>query len=92
MFLAVLIFSSSISQSSCLKADSSFIWKTTTHNCFVVLFTSESSEFYRVLKRNSLELIAMKHKLNYTVEVGSKLTTLFFSFSESESESWFDGF
>ena len=35
-------------------------------------------------------------KLNYTVEVGSKLTTLFiylmFSFSESESESWFDGF
>ena len=39
------------------------------------------------------ELIAMKHKLNYTVEVGSKLTTLFiFSFSESESESWFDGF
>ena len=46
-----------------------------------------------VLKRNSSELIAMKHKLNYTVEVGSKLTTLFiFSFSESESESWFDGF
>ena len=39
----------------------------------------------------------MKHKLNYTIEVGSKLTTLFiylffFSFSESESESWFDGF
>ena len=61
-----------------------------THNRFVVLFTSE---FYRVLKRNSSELIAMKHKLNYTVEVGSKLTTLFnFSFSESESESWFDGF
>ena len=57
-----------------LKADSSFIWKTTTHNRFVVLFTSE---FYRVLKRNSSELIAMKHKLNYTVEAGSKLTTLF---------------
>ena len=37
----VLIFSSSISQSSCLKADSSFIWKTTTHNRFVALFTSE---------------------------------------------------
>ena len=39
----------------------------------------------------------MKHlKHNYTVEVGSKLITLFiylnFSFSESESESWFDGF
>ena len=39
----------------------------------------------------------MKHlKLNYTVEVDSKLTTLFiylfFSFSESDSESWFDGF
>ena len=39
----------------------------------------------------------MKHlKLNYTVEVGSNLTTLFiyliFSLSESESESWFDGF
>ena len=39
----------------------------------------------------------MKHlKLNYTVEVGNKLTTLFiylnFSFSESDSESWFDGF
>ena len=37
-----------------------------------------------------------KRKLNYTFEVGSKLTTLFifliFSFSESESESWFDGF
>ena len=34
----------------------------------------------------------MKHKLNYTVEVSSKLTTLFFfSFSESESEDWFDG-
>ena len=36
------------------------------------------------------------HKLNYTVEVGSKLTNLFiylnFSFSESESESWFNGF
>ena len=60
-----------------LKADSSFIWKTTTHNRFVVLFTSE---FYRVLKRNSSELIAMKHKLNYTVEVGSKLTTLFIFF------------
>ena len=65
--------SSSISQSSCLKADSSFIWKTTTHNRFVLLFTSE---FHRVLKRNSSELIAMKHKLNYTVEVDSKLTTL----------------
>ena len=60
-----------------LKADSSFIWKTTTHNRFVVLFTSE---FYRVLKRNSSELIAMKHKLNYTVEVGSKLTTLLIFF------------
>ena len=39
----------------------------------------------------------MKHlKVNYTVEVGSKLTTLFIylnlSFSESESKSWFDGF
>ena len=68
--------SSSISQSSCLKADSSFIWKTTTHNRFVLLFTSE---FHRVLKRNSSELIAMKHKLNYTFEVGSKLTTLFIS-------------
>ena len=45
-----------------------------THNRFVVLFTSE---FYRVLKGNSSELIAMKHKFNYTVEVGSKLTTLF---------------
>ena len=54
-----------------------FIWKTTTHNRFVVLFTSE---FYRVLKRNSSELIAMKHKLNYTVEAGSKLTTLFIFF------------
>ena len=75
--IVVLIFSSLISQSSCLKADSSFIWKTTTHNRFVVLFTSE---FYRVLKRNSSELIAMKHKLNYTVEVGSKLTTLFIFF------------
>ena len=75
--ILVLIFSSSSSQSSCLKADSSFIWKTTTHNRFVVLFTSE---FYRVLKRNSSELIAMKHKLNYTVEVGSKLTTLFIFF------------
>ena len=85
----VQIFSASVSQSSCLKADSSFIWKTTAHNRFLVLFTSE---FYRVLKRNSSELIAMKHKLNYTVEVSSKLTTLFiFSFSESESESWFDG-
>ena len=68
--MAVLIFSSSISQSSCLKADSSFIWKTTTHNRFVVIFTSE---FYRVWKRNSSELIAVKHKLNYTVEDGSKL-------------------
>ena len=77
VLIVVLIFSSSISQSSCLKADSSFIWKTTTHNRFVVLFTSE---FYRVLKRNSSELIAMKHKLNYTVEVGSKLTTLFIFF------------
>ena len=48
-----------------------------THNRFVVLFTSE---FYRVLKRNSSELIAMKHKLNYNVEVGSKLTTLFIFF------------
>ena len=28
------------------------------------------------LKRNSSELIAMKHKLNYTVAVGRKLTTL----------------
>ena len=74
MCIVVLIFSSSVSQSSCLKADSSFIWKTTTHNRFVVLFTSE---FYRVLKRNSSELIAMKHKFNYNVEVGSKLTTLF---------------
>ena len=52
----------------------SFVWKTTTHNRFVVLFTSE---FYRVLKRNSSELIAVKHKLISTVEVGSKLTTLF---------------
>ena len=42
--IVVLIFSSSISQSSRLKADSSFIWKTTTHNRFVVLFTGE---FYR---------------------------------------------
>ena len=74
MFIVVLIFSFSVSQSSGLRADSSFIWKTTTHNRFVVLF---NSEFYRVLKRNSSELIAMKHKLNYTVEVGSKLTTLF---------------
>ena len=64
--IVVLIFSSKISQSSCLKADSSFIWKMTTHNRFVVLFTSE---FYRVLKWNSSELIAMKHP-------GSKLTTL----------------
>ena len=75
--IVVLIFSSSVSQSSCLKADSSFIWKTTAHNRFVVLFTSE---FYRVLKRNSSELIAMKHKLNYTVEDGSKLTTLLIFF------------
>ena len=67
-------FSSSVSQSSCLKAGLSFVWKTTTRNRFVVLFTSE---FYPVLKRNSSELIAVKHKLNYTVEVGSKLTTLF---------------
>ena len=30
----------------------------------------------------------MKHKLNYTAEVGSKLITLFIlSFSESESEA-----
>ena len=71
--MVVLIFCSSVSQSSCLKADASFIWQTTTHNRFVVLFTSE---FYRVLKRNSSELIAMKHKFNYTVEAGSKLTTL----------------
>ena len=75
--IVVLIFSSSVSQSSCLKADSRIIWKTTTHNRFVLLFTSK---FYRVLKRNSSELIAMKHKLNYTVEVGSKLTTLFIFF------------
>ena len=61
-----------------------------THNRFVVLFTSE---FYRVLKRNSSELIAMKHKLNYTVEVGSKLTTLFNFFilriRERELVRWF---
>ena len=75
--IVVLIFSSSVSQSSCLKADSSYIWKTTTHNRFVVLFTSE---FYPVLKRNSSELIAVKHKLNYTAEVGSKLTTLYIFF------------
>ena len=49
----------------------------TTHNRFVVLFTSE---LYRVLKRNSSELIAMKRKLNYTVEVGRKLTTLLIFF------------
>ena len=60
--MVVLIFCSSVSQSSCLKADASFIWQTTTHNRFVVLFTSE---FYRVLKRNSSKLIAMKCKLNY---------------------------
>ena len=36
--ILVLIFSSSSSQSSCLKADSSFIWKTTTHNRFVVFY------------------------------------------------------
>ena len=79
MCIVVLIFSSSVSQSTCVKADSNFIWKTTTHNRFVVLFTSG---FYRVLKRNSSGLIAMKHKLNYTVEpVGSKLTTLFIYFS-----------
>ena len=66
--IVVLIFSASVSQSSCLiiKADSRFVWKTTTHNRFVLLFTSE---FYRVLKRNSSELIAMKRELNYTVEV-----------------------
>ena len=65
--IVVLIFSSSVSQSSCLiiKADSRFVWKTTTHNRFVVLFTTE---FYRVLKRNSSELIAMKHMLNYAVD------------------------
>ena len=79
MCIVVLIFCSSVSQSTCVKADSNFIWKTTTHNRFVVLFTSG---FYRVLKRNSSGLIAMKHKLNYTVEpVGSKLTTLFIHFS-----------
>ena len=45
----------------------------------IALFTSG---FYRVLKGNSSGLIAMKHKLNYTVEpVGSKLTTLFIYFS-----------
>ena len=72
-----LVYCSSNFQSSCLKADSSFLWKTTTHNRFVVLFTGE---FYRVLKRNFSELIAMKHKLNYIVEVGSKLTTLLIFF------------
>ena len=36
--ILVVIFSSSISQSLCLKADSSFIWKTTTHNRFVVFY------------------------------------------------------
>ena len=77
MCIVVLIFSSSVSQSSCLKADSSFIWEMTTHNRFVVLFTSE---FYCVLKQNSYELLAMKHKLNYSVEVGSKLTTIFIFF------------
>ena len=51
--------------------------ETTTQNRFVVLFTSE---FYCVLKRNSSELIAMQYKLNYTVEVGSKSTTLFIFF------------
>ena len=65
-----LVYCSSNFQSSCLKADSRFIWKTITHNCFVVLFTSE---FCRVLKRNSSELIA-------TVEVGSELTTRFIFF------------
>ena len=50
----------------------------TQSTSFVVLFTSG---FYRVLKQNSSGLIAMKHKLNYTVEpVGSKLTTLFIYF------------
>ena len=37
----------------------------------------------------------MKDRLNYTVEAGRKVTPLFiiiiFLFSESESESWFDG-
>ena len=54
-----------------------------THNRFVVLFTSE---FYRVLKRSSSELIAMKHELNYTVEVGSKLTTVFIYFLRSQNQ------
>ena len=88
--IVVLIFSSSISQSSCLKADSGFVWKTTTHNRLLVLF---ASEFYRVLKRNSSELIAMKQKLNHTVEVSSKLTTLFiFFFFHSQNQRAFDGF
>ena len=84
LFIVVLIFSSSVSQSLCLKADLSFIWKTTTHNRFLVLFISE---FYRVLKRNSSELSAMKHKLNYTVEVGSKLTTLCIFFNSQNQRA-----
>ena len=58
---------------------------------FLVLCTSE---FYRVLKRNSSELIAMKQKLNYTVEVSGKLTTLFilFIFFHSQNQRAFDGF
>ena len=45
------------------------------------LFTSE---FYLLLKRNSSELMALKHELNYTVEVGSKLTSLFFFHSQNQ--------
>ena len=48
----------------------------------MVLFTSE---FYRVLKRSSSELIAMKHKLNCTVEVGSRFTILFI-FLDSQNQ------
>ena len=38
------------------------------------------------MKLNSSELIAMKHKLNYTIEVGSKLTTLFIFFFHSQNQ------
>ena len=38
------------------------------------------SEDENVSKKDSSELIAIKHKLNYTVEVGRKLTTLLIFF------------
>ena len=89
MCIVVLIFSSSISQSSCLKAHSSFIWKTTTHNRFVVLFTSE---FYRVWNETLLSWLPWNLSLIILLRLAASWPpSLFFSFSESESESCFDG-